>query len=349
MTLYVYTWSPLLFIGGSYIIMAQRNTKLTQEEFLERINQISPNIKIISQYTRRKDRIRCICIDCGNEWNPTADKLLEGRGCPKCAIKKRKQCQSQSNEDFIKKFNKLGNKNVILLEEYTDSTTKIHCKCNICQNEWYTLPPTLLDGHGCPKCGIESAKLKTRKTHEQFIKEFEIFGNPKIEIVSKYVSMSFTVQVRCKECGKIWQADPKKILYQGQGCMDCYRKNNFGENHPHWNPNKTDEERIIDRQYEDYYNFVKTVMKRDNYICQITGQKGYKLVVHHLNGYNWDKENRTNIDNGITLSENIHLEFHKKYGYGYNTKEQFIDFVNLLYEQNKITDDNYNSLINKLK
>ena len=75
MTLYVYTWSPLLFIGGSYIIMAQRNTKLTQEEFLERINQISPNIKIISQYIRRKDRIRCICIDCGNEWNPTADKL----------------------------------------------------------------------------------------------------------------------------------------------------------------------------------------------------------------------------------------------------------------------------------
>ena len=29
--------------------------------------------------------------------------------------------------------------------------------------------------------------------------------------------------------------------------------------------------------------------------------------------------------------------------------QQFIDFVNLLYEQNKITDDNYNSLINKLK
>ena len=332
-----------------YIIMAQRNTKLTQEEFLERMNIINPNIKILSKYIRRKDRVECYCLNCGNIWSPTADKLLQGRGCPICAIKNRPQCLPQSNDDFIEKFNEFGNKDVILLEEYTNSSTKIHCKCKKCENEWYAIPPSLLNGHGCSKCGIETMKSKTRKTHEKFMEEFREVGNPRIEIIGKYVSTNFDIKVRCKECGKIWDASPIKILYSGQGCMECYRKNNFGENNPRWNPNKTNEERVIKRKYEEYDNFLKSVLIRDNYTCQITGQKGYKLVVHHLNGYNWDKENRTNIDNAITLSKEIHIEFHKKYGYGNNTKEQFIDFVELLHKDNRITDDGYNSLLKRLK
>ena len=162
------------------------------------------------------------------------------------------------------------------------------------------------------------------------------------------------VDVKCDKCGKQYRMIYENYTnknYDGKiYCIACACKIfNSGEKNPNWKPCKSNEERELQRSYPEYHDFIKKVMARDNYICQITGQKGYKLVVHHLNGYNWDKENRTNIDNGITLSENIHLEFHKKYGYGYNTKEQFIDFVNLLYEQNKITDDNYNSLINKLK
>ena len=37
------------------------------------------------------------------------------------------------------------------------------------------------------------------------------------------------------------------------------------------------------------------------------------------------------------------------YGYGNNTKEQFIDFVELLHKDNRITDDGYNSLLKRLK
>lgn len=329
--------------------MSHRNTKLSQEEFEERMNKINPTIKILSKYTRRKDKIECCCLICGHIWNPTADKLLTGRGCPICANKKKTQCLPQSNETFVEKFNKTGNKNVILLDEYTNSHTKIHCKCKKCKNEWYAIPPSLLKGHGCSKCGNEEMKLKQRKSHEQFMEEFEQKGNKRIEIIDKYISTNFPIKVRCKECGKIWEANPIKILYGGQGCIDCYRKNNFGENNPRWNPNKTNEERIIKRQYEEYDNFLKATLIRDDYTCQITGRKGHELVIHHLNGYNWDKENRTNIDNAITLSKEIHIEFHKKYGYGNNTKEQFIDFIKSLYKENRITNDGYNSLLNRLK
>lgn len=41
--------------GNHY--MKQRNTKLTQEEFDERMKNINPNIKVLSEYTRRKDNL----------------------------------------------------------------------------------------------------------------------------------------------------------------------------------------------------------------------------------------------------------------------------------------------------
>ena len=99
-----------------------------------------------------------------------------------------------------------------------------------------------------------------------------------------------------------------------------------GKLHPRYNPNLSDEERINRRQLEGYKNFIKNVYERDNYTCQLTNKRGGNLVVHHLNGYNWDKENRLNSNNVITISEEIHDKFHKEYGYGNNTKEQFEEF-----------------------
>ena len=96
-------------------------------------------------------------------------------------------------------------------------------------------------------------------------------------------------------------------------------------------------------------------MERDNYTCQITGIEASRnirnhngVVVHHINGYDWDIENRTNIDNGITLSTEIHKEFHKIYSKGNNTKQQFIEFLQKLYSDNRISEEKYNSLLERL-
>lgn len=36
---------------------------------------------------------------------------------------------------------------------------------------------------------------------------------------------------------------------------------------------------------------------------------------------------RLDINNGITLTEEIHKKFHKMYGYKNNTKKQFEEFI----------------------
>ena len=49
--------------------------------------------------------------------------------------------------------------------------------------------------------------------------------------------------------------------------------------------------------------------------------------MHHLDGYNWCIEKRTDETNGITLCENCHKNFHSIYGFGGNTKEQFEEWI----------------------
>lgn len=125
-------------------------------------------------------------------------------------------------------------------------------------------------------------------------------------------------------------------LLRGVRCMECYLNLNRGENHPNYNPNLTEAERIKNRKFNDYELWRMEVYKRDNYVCQCCGDnKGGNLVAHHLDGYDWCKEKRTDIDNGITLCETCHMDFHKEYKYGGNTKEQFYQWI----DKNSYIDD----------
>lgn len=102
-----------------------------------------------------------------------------------------------------------------------------------------------------------------------------------------------------------------------------------GENHPHWNPSLTDEERLLKRKVPQNYKWIRDVYERDNYTCQCCGyDNGGTLIAHHLNSWHWDKDNRFNIENGVTLCESCHHRFHKEYGYKDNTKEQFLEYLN---------------------
>lgn len=91
----------------------------------------------------------------------------------------------------------------------------------------------------------------------------------------------------------------------------------------------TEEYRQTDRNLNPQNRqFRKDVFERDNYTCQICGKRSTNLNAHHLNSFNWDVNNRYNKENGITLCEKCHKDFHKKYGMGNNSKSQFIEYAN---------------------
>ena len=122
----------------------------THEEFEREIYMLNPNIKLLSKYTKAKEKIKCKCLICGGEWNVRASHLKEGSGCPVCAKRKR----MKSNDDFLKELNEV-NPNIIPLDKYNGSNTIIRFKCKIDGYEWETTPASILYATGCPKCFIE--------------------------------------------------------------------------------------------------------------------------------------------------------------------------------------------------
>lgn len=106
-----------------------------------------------------------------------------------------------------------------------------------------------------------------------------------------------------------------------------------GENHPQWNPDRTHEQRVLERKTLKDKQWRQVVFKKDNYTCQCCGDSiGGNLNAHHLDSYNWCKDKRYDIDNGITLCNDCHKLFHHLYGYGDNTYDQFNEFINNTYK-----------------
>lgn len=135
------------------------------------------------------------------------------------------------------------------------------------------------------------------------------------------------VEIKCDNCEKIYKTlyqNYAKYNHEGKNyCKLCHNKVlNSGYNNSRYNFNKTQEERENERGYPEYIEFIKKVLKRDNYTCQCCNKKSKgDMEVHHLDGYNWCKEKRTEETNGITLCKTCHDNFHSIYGKGNNTKE----------------------------
>lgn len=132
------------------------------------------------------------------------------------------------------------------------------------------------------------------------------------------------------ECGTRKIIGGSSIKYGNSKSCGCYHIDKVsGENSFFYNIDLTDEDRENNRyrnSTENAHKWRKDIFNRDNYFCAICSNRNGDRVAHHLDGWNWCKEKRFDIDNGVTLCVNCHKDFHSKYGYGDNTKEQFEEY-----------------------
>ena len=213
----------------------------------------------------------------------------------------------------------------LLSEEYINNRIKLKIKCG-CGNIFETTFNHFRDRQQrqCQKCGIKTRTSKYRLSYEEVKEYIESFG---CELLSEeYINNRIKLKIKCS-CGNVFEKSFNHFRDREKQCKKCYFKSVSGENNYMYNPNLTDEEREKGRFDIQNKKWRKQVYERDNYICQCCGKKGGNLNAHHLNGYNWDKLNRYNIDNGVTLCKECHKDFHDKYGFGDNTKEQFIEYI----------------------
>ena len=81
------------------------------------------------------------------------------------------------------------------------------------------------------------------------------------------------------------------------------------------------------RSYADK-KWKKSVHERDNDTCICCNKSNLSpKYAHHLYSYRDNEHLRFDINNGVTMCKECHFEFHKIYGNGKNTKEQFEEYL----------------------
>jgi len=93
-----------------------------------------------------------------------------------------------------------------------------------------------------------------------------------------------------------------------------FKKGMKDEKCPAWRGGISEKNHLI-RTSLDFLQWREKVFKRDNYICQLCGQRGGRLHTHHIKNFSQYPKLRFNINNGITLCKKCHKVIHNKYGY----------------------------------
>lgn len=144
----------------------------------------------------------------------------------------------------------------------------------------------------------------------------------------------------CKACRNLKVKDTHLAKYGVTNPMKVpmFAKKVSGANNYKYNVNKTSIQRLKERKEGKDNLWRKTVYIRDNYTCQVCNAKSISgrevyLIAHHIEAYNTSPKLRYDINNGVTLCQGCHMNFHKLYGFGHNTKEQFFE-----YKANRIND-----------
>jgi len=121
-------------------------------------------------------------------------------------------------------------------------------------------------------------------------------------------------------------AKGKKLRPKTLAERQVMRELKLGSKSPSWKGGVTPLNKLI-RSSLDYKVWHSEVFKRDWYTCQISGKRGGDIEAHHIENFSEKPELRFDVNNGITLRHDVHKDFHKKYGYTNNTREQLDEFI----------------------
>lgn len=147
--------------------------KKTQDEFIEEVKTINPNIIVLGDYKSTDNKVLLKCSICNHKWEATPHSILSGKGCPKCSGVNRK-----THDEFVEEMNR-EHPEIIVIGKYSNNRHKITMRCSICGTYFDKSPHDALSKNtslGCPNCKKSDGELKIDhwlKSHQiQFIHEY---------------------------------------------------------------------------------------------------------------------------------------------------------------------------------
>lgn len=200
---------------------------ITEQEFEDIAYQRSgAMIKLLTPYTKARERITYQCMVCGDVREVQARHFLEGRGCVACVRRRQAENSAKTDATFRKEMAEVNPK-IEILTPYERSHISVSCKCLVCGNIWSAIPHTLLAGHGCPECAHVAENWLT---HDQFVDRIHS-RFPTLTFTSQYQGMGKCIDVTCDVCGYEWSPNAESMTTAAySGCPLCARRTTPPEN-----------------------------------------------------------------------------------------------------------------------
>ena len=192
--------------------------RYTTEEVIEKFKEIHKDKYTYEHFVYNGSHTKSI-VTCPvhGDFLVTPNKYLLGRGCPKCANNIK-----LTNDEFKRRIIEIFGEEYLLNEvnyQCCKSKIKLYCKKH---GYFVSTAYHLLQGHGCPKCGVKKNADKKRLTICDCIERFrEIHGDKYDYSKMDYINTRTKICIICPEHGEFWQTPQKHM--SGQGCPKCKR------------------------------------------------------------------------------------------------------------------------------
>jgi hypothetical protein len=147
---------------------------------------------------------------------------------PQCVnIRRRDQPVSEVNmtkrktkTQFIQESRQIhGEKYDYSLVEYVNSKTKVAIICPE-HGQFYQVPPSHLEGAGCPSCGTIKTNLANSHVKDQFIDlARKVHGEKYDYSLTEYKNSTTKIKIICPKHGQFFQLPPNHL--SGRNCRKC--------------------------------------------------------------------------------------------------------------------------------
>lgn len=313
------------------------------------------SVKVLStEYINTKTPMIFEC-SCGNQFVRSFDKLHRSFYCKECVKNNIRDKFKKPIDDVISTIEKHGCEYID--GEYTNNASLLTLRCR-CGNIFKKSFRKFTTGQDrCPECGKRmSAEAKIKYTPldaKMILQQHGYYINEK-----DYVNAYTPTPCKCTRnhnCNIILS----QLLVGRSGCKLCAIENNKVVLNNFY---KDGGSKASDAIRFGLRHWIKEVENSYNNICPITGSSD--VVVHHLISLNMivesicEKYNEYitynkkinefkdfeifdrirdsvifahSLKMGILIDRKLHINFHKEYGYGYNTPNQFDNYLQKYY------------------
>jgi hypothetical protein len=262
----------------------------------------------------------CKC-KCGNYFlKRSGSSMMTAVGCKECVS------TSKANKRFKDRVGQSWENGtyVVSLNKHEDNDFYWNVYCASCDKIYVDKSSMLCHpsfSMKCPPCRKKKVDLTGYK-----------FGNGCMvlfEICKSNNSPNRRWAYQCR-CGNISFCSHYHIVNTIQECQLCAHKTTgqkqSGEAHWNYNPNLTLEDRLDNRNSSESLKWKREVLKKNGYKCIITDSTE-NIQIHHIYNYAQYKHLRTDINNGVPMTEEMHKKFHSIYGRKNNDVHQLNEFI----------------------